>query len=283
MDNEDVIYELPQSVCADRPIIGAHRPRRHTQHAYAAEQREGGGVRVIPPEGAYPSCLAITPDDNWLALGSWPNSIKIYRTNDGRLVRTVGLQYWGDENELGFRLEKGDKSFRGTVNNAWSLFEHERDADEDIEAHWWECDEGECVEPKAKKHHHKGEIFNIAVSDSRIVTVGTVWNGGPDRMGCPILGGPSLGQGHRAIGPSPGQTKLWDLHSGAWLRDLGRQASAIAISNDQSRAAIALTPDVKIVALSNGDCLRKVKADGWVYSVALSLDNAFLFMHSNQG
>ena len=61
MDNEDVIYELPQSVCADRPIIEGY---------VAAEQRKGGGVRVILPEGAYPSCLAITPDDTWLVLGS---------------------------------------------------------------------------------------------------------------------------------------------------------------------------------------------------------------------
>ena len=277
----ELLDELPKLVCFDRPIIEGYVAKEQANRP----GMELDGLRVILPEGVHPSCIAFTPDDSKVVMGGWPNTIKIYRTHDGRLERTIGMQWWGEENELGYRNEKGDRTFRGVVNNAWSVFEDERGADEEINSFWNECydDFDDVVKPKPKKNHHKGEIFNVAVSDTRIVTVGTVWHPAGFGSGCPVLGSPSLGRGCRAIGDKPGQTKLWDLQSGAWLRDLGRQASSIAISADQSRAAIALTPDVKIIALSNGDCLRKVKADGIPYSVALSTDNKFLFMHSAAG
>ena len=169
-------------------------------------------------------------------------------------------------------------------NNYISLHENERGDEEDISTGWWEGYnyQDPPTPPAAKPHHHKGEIVSIAASDTRIISVGRIWRGGID----PVLGTPSFGEGFQmapnGTGPA-GYTKLWDLQTGEWLRDLGGRAEALDISNDQSRAAVAFRSDVKIVALSNGDLLRRVKADPGLYDVALSHDNASLYMHGHSG
>ncbi|EOD21058.1 hypothetical protein EMIHUDRAFT_208190 [Emiliania huxleyi CCMP1516] len=239
-------------------------------------------VRTLKPRGVWPTCITITPDDAHLVSGAWPNTIQVWRLGDGRLVRTLGIQVWGFEDEQGCH-DEGMKE-QGPTYKAWymrspkrnnyiSLHENERGAEEDTFTGWWEGDfYEEPTPPAAKPHHHKGEIVSIAASDTRIISVGTIW--------CTPTS--TFSHGDPTGGPA-GYTKLWDLQTGEWLRDLGGRADALDISNDQSRAAVAFRSDVKIVALSNGDLLRRVKADPGLYDVALSYDNASLYMHGRSG
>jgi len=83
-------------------------------------------------------------------------------------------------------------------NNYISLHENERGAEEDTFTGWWEGDfYEEPTPPAAKPHHHKGEIVSIAASDTRIISVGTIWCTPTSTFshGDPVLGYPSLGAG----------------------------------------------------------------------------------------
>ena len=130
------------------------------------------GVRTLLPRGVQPTCIAITPDDVHLVVGCWPNTLKIYRLSDGRLVRTIGFQVFSamsrpNINDATPTTTYKDAARTSKRSNYLALHEHERDADEDV----YYCMESHDAPPKPKPNHHKGEIVNLVVSNTRIVSV----------------------------------------------------------------------------------------------------------------
>ena len=76
-------------------------------------------VRTLKPRGVWPTCITITPDDAHLVSGAWPNTIQVWRLGDGRLVRTLGIQVWGFEDEQGY-MDQGMKK-QGPTYKAWHM------------------------------------------------------------------------------------------------------------------------------------------------------------------